>query len=334
MWQDGTHRWAITVDGEKKSLKPANLASVEGVTRKAWYRLGRSLALLRCFGAARVALQRSDAAAATELASELKHLASFAEEGYSIEHVLAKKQSALAVEYVGPVEMVLVPGKGRGLVATKALEAGKCVLACRAAVSTHGEIKSSTIVSNSSNCTYSDTSSSEARSWLVRSCAEDATLRRRLEVLSDGRTVPGLAPMRRLLQVLDLECALPLLPARAPFVVGNAALDSLWVERACELNCHGDSSNLKAEEALKLLQSDLSAAAAQDIAKCNTSLYTSVSLLNHSNNPNTFMLPLCIHDGDAVAIFTSVPVSNGEELTTCYSEDADALQRKWGIGSK
>jgi len=111
------------------------VAADSGHREKPTFRLGQALVQLRCFRAASVVLKWSVAPECKTLADDLDQCARRAQGGCSTEEALAGSGTASCVEFCGPVQAVLIEGKGRGLRATRAIAFGECLLINRSLVS-------------------------------------------------------------------------------------------------------------------------------------------------------------------------------------------------------
>eukprot|EP00929_Paragymnodinium_shiwhaense_P093088 TRINITY_DN53146_c0_g1_i1.p1 TRINITY_DN53146_c0_g1~~TRINITY_DN53146_c0_g1_i1.p1 ORF type:complete len:420 (+),score=8.97 TRINITY_DN53146_c0_g1_i1:138-1262(+) len=301
---------------------------------KAAWRLGQSLVLLRCFRTASTALKYSNLPQAESLLHQLPQLEKHARVGYQIPDSLTPRPFESVVEYMGPVRMTVIEGKGRGLVATRALEPSECVLVCRSLVHVGLEKGATTLVERTTNPVtrgLRTASSSKAVAWVSHKAFgrhTDPVFQRRLEVLTSGENCPDPVPLHRLLQCLDFACALPFLPARLPFASSRSTLDPLQAVRILDVNCHGDSR----EDAD--LTTPFDVLWTQDKIYESTSLFTSVSLLNHSRtSQNVFAIPLCSREGvgTAIAVYTMGHVAEGDELCASYRDDDEEVLRTWGV---
>ena len=280
--------------------------------------------------AAGEALKRSVAPAAVQLAAQLPACAQRASSGCSLDALLDPREPVSTVEFAGPVEMAPLAGKGRGLKATRDVKAGECLLINRALVcASVDEAQEGTFLTFTGN-TYHSSSHSKAAQQLLRSGASDVTLRRRLAMLhgsSCGGHPQPLEPVGNLLQHVDFCCVPPFLPAKPAFAAGPHAargLDAAEAERILDLNCHGS-------ELMRPMGEGEAQGSHPDLKNSSTSLYPAVALLNHASRPNTRLIPAGSEAIDMVALFAARDVAEGEELTTSYSTDKEALHRKWGI---
>lgn len=292
---------------------------------------------LRCFEAAAEVLRWTPVKEAAHLLTQLPDCIRRAAAGLSIEEVLSATGAVADIEFIGPVMMANIPGKGRGLKATRHLQAGECVMVNRALVSVSVDENKEGIFIQTEGNSITTSSHARAAQRLSRACASDVALTRRLQLLQGaGADSPRLVPVQRLLQNLDLGCVPPLLPASIQFIGVGAGIDVVSAQRILNLNCHGNaqgaSSILRNGSRVKDLLSGLKDSLSDGLRACHTALYPAVSLLNHDDNPNTIMIPVGSGAADIVAIVAAQDIPDGEELCTSYTSDKESLRRKWGIG--
>merc|ERR1712194_799090 len=271
------------------------------------FRLGQALIQLQCFSAAGQVLAWSLEKECRALSKEIEACAFRAAGGAcEAEHVLRAPGQVASTEFVGNVEAVELPGKGRGLKATN-------VIATNA----------------------------EAASQLVRVASADIALRRRLEVLYDGtgKSLP-LVSLKSMLQRLDLECAPFLLPPDPDFVGQPNGLDfsASQAKQVLNFNCHGGGWRKNKPKSLAQLQEMIhtvkmdNSSAGTDVPDARyTAMYSGVAFLNHSSKANAVVVPVGPDSSDLVAVVASRNIAIGEEITISYSSNPDVLKTQWGI---
>lgn len=310
---------------------------VSSLVDKATIRLGQALMYLRCFRAAGVVLSWSKEKEVQALAADLPQCVQRATNGCSVQELkCATKGQVSSVEFVGPVKMDVLEGKGRGLRATRCIKIGECILINRALASMTVDENKEILKETQGKTSYSS-SHSKAAQLLVRDAVEDATVRRRLELLHTGSGQCNLVPMDRLLHHLDMNCIPPFLPTSVHYAGGilSDGIDIRRAEQILDLNCHGSSTCRPCDfDDFTRLFPEISNEAERN---CTTSLFPAVAMLNHSSNPNSMLVPASsvtagmIGINVTTAVVAAVEIGEGEEITISYTSNKETLQQKWGI---
>lgn len=247
-----------------------------------------------------------------------------------------------APEFIKHAALVAIPGKGRGLVATRDLPRHTAVILNPALVSASHDIrdsKSHTVTLSGKHMLTTAQSSLSSKAIQI-ACREPLAATMLLSLddnvpQADRRREMPLVPLQVMQQQLSVR-VLPLLPSTAEFFPASERVEvsAACVDRVCNVNSHGSG--------------DLG-----DEATAGN-LFPVVSLMNHSGDSNCDVMPLKLlrrmlravsrtglasggagkggREGQAVmAVITNRGVAAGEELTVRYHEDPDEVKRGWGL---
>lgn len=205
------------------------------------------------------------------------------------------------------IEVALVPGKGRGVFATKSIEAGELLIVSHALSLAVAEEDDFTRITSGKmdwqpstskligRLAYSAASDNEV-SWTLSQLCEKPT---ETKAIVQPNQLMGLSP--RWLPLLGQEHCY--YPPRNRVFLAKPSIDSIVL-----INSHGPG-------------------------KRNTGIFPSACLFNHSDEENCAYTPVKLDGSElqqTLAVMTRRPVREGEELCVCYSE---SMTRKnvWGI---
>jgi len=239
-------------------------------------------------------------------------------------------------------------GKGRGVVASRDIEAHEVLLVQRARVSaSHGSVeKTGEMVTdlNSNSRLMNDGSQIKLKSIVSSTLRSDTSLAAVMSFMCDGKRGAqlDLPVWEDLLHHIGRR-VLPLLSSQAEYVpsdeLDSLHLDSAAVGRILATNVHGHNSQTFEQ----LLSNDSTKTPSLKSKLCDggtTGLFPAISLLNHSSKPNAALVPLELvseknPDGKSIkevsAIVAPARIAKGTEVTVSYMDDASAVERKWGI---
>jgi len=232
---------------------------------------------------------------------------------------LAKEQG----DWVGAVEVAPMPGKGRGLRATRDLAEQEVLLVERHRVLARKSGKTGESICSTNHKTRLITTETQLRlvSLISAAAKTDALLAATVHALSDGscEDLP-IVQLPMLLNRLSPLC-LPLLGQDPHFVPQEERIQLPYakVEGVVSINCHGDG-----EEEGRLTRAE------RFFGGGCTMLYPASSMINHSSSPNSYWVHVASGVQATVALRS---IKAGEEVTASYRLDASKVGNKWGITS-
>jgi len=292
----------------------ASLASLRlAWDAKAAYRLAKSTLLL---GAPDCAIQlvdhndKSNPSRDTRELGETAHL-------FKARDAFSNPATAFAVPheiipnwYSPSIETFSAGTEGRGVWATKNLQAGQCILVERPIASC--ESPADKVVLPVTKTQTDDASQSAIKSAIVQRAQRDAVLSRVVSHLSDGAQEMVVVPFEDLLLNLNMiHPSLFLLPGHFDYYIESPELEPpqpISADRVGRIVINSDGSQ---EDQLSMGKA--------------TELFPGVSMFNHSEEPN------CSWTGsrDRCLVMTINDVQEGEELTISYQPDDEQAKLNW-----
>jgi uncharacterized membrane protein YhdT len=203
-----------------------------------------------------------------------------------IDHLVALMVDThlLLCRWVGPVETFMTVDKGQGLRACEDIEEGFCILVDRAFAKAEFD-KTYGLVSKSNCSKYDAPSTVKLKADLVHQAHTDGVVSDILELLVDGSKNKPLVPLWLLMRTLD-SCQL-LLPGLLTYTANkHTTLTMENIHAIVDMNIH--EGNESSEITNKQDSLDSTHWSRWFNGSC---LFSLISTMNHSNNPNCRYVP-------------------------------------------
>ena len=207
------------------------------------------------------------------------------------------------------VEVVQVPGKGRGLVSRRPVQHCELVTVSYALAAAVVEDGSKVLVVDGKS--MSDGSSATVQAMLAHAAARNNEVSWTLSQLSDGQG--RLKPELRLQDLYGLSCrCLPMLGQHQQYYPkqDRVLLPAAVIDSTVRINAHGSSHQQQ------------------------SGIFPTACLFNHARDSNCTYVSVALEDGsevhDMLAVMTSRDVQPGEELTVTYKNPMPE-NNVWGI---
>ena len=219
--------------------------------------------------------------------------------------IMAARNGAEFADWAGPVEVRLISGKGRGLVATANIGAGELIMVQRPLL-VHTEAAQQAlppmVVRDSKRLLDDAPRMTATKGQLVALAEVDALVTETTELLSsDSHSPSPLVPVADLLLRLNPR-VLPLLGQGWEYfpTTEQRVLSEQHLSGVVDLNAHKNG------------------------------LYPAVSMMNHNKQPNTFYVE-CGPPNFCILVCVARDIKRGEELFVNYGADDAVLEKKWGV---
>lgn len=290
-----------------------------GNDEKAIYRLAKALSLVGEYSLSiRVLSQALSSKNIDNLHKDVQRAQTFtgmmiegiAEDPFVLQSMLVSTPKSLG-NWHGAVETFITPdGKGRGVRATKDLDAGSVVLVEWPLVSAKADssVDGGFLFMGTSDNKLHDVSSSKLRPLVMNRLKRDLVLGNVLSCLSDGSKTDALVPFSGLL--VNLEMYRLMLPTHREYFFNDEfkEIPAARVNKILSTNTHGKSW--------------------KGDGSSTTELYPALSMMNHASQPNCAFGP-CTEEM-LVIVLTCQKVKAGDELFMKYHNE-DVVARHWGI---
>ena len=219
--------------------------------------------------------------------------------------IMAARSGAEFADWAGPVEVRLISGKGRGLVATANIGAGELIMVQRPLL-VHTEAAQQAlppmVVRDSKRLLDDAPRMTATKGQLVALAEVDALVTETAELLSsDSHSPSPPVPVADLLLRLNPR-VLPLLGQGWEYFpkTEQRVLSEKHLSGVVDLNAHRNG------------------------------LYPAVSMMNHNKQPNTFYVE-CGPPNFCILVCVARDIKRGEELFVNYGADDAVLEKKWGV---